>query len=152
MKRTTLLLIMLLGGLFGANGQFDLSRVSEWTTVNATMQYKLSYVYTDCNIPSEGLYAEYVLLRFENTSKEKLEISWYNDTYYDGKCTNCDHSKRDTKRTIVLAPGEVAQGKCAIGLNIGLRVHSKWTQMSGYPELETLKVTDVQVKPVVGNE
>lgn len=152
MKRISLLFAVLFGLCSSTFAQFELTPTQEWTTVSATKDYKLSYTYTDCSIPKEGLFAEYVLLRFQNMTNETIELSWFNDTYYDGECTNCDHSKRDTKRTIILKPGEIREGKCGIGLNIGLRVHSKWTKLQGHKELEKLMVTDITIKPVIGNE
>ncbi|MGB0166621.1 MAG: hypothetical protein ACPF8V_07175 [Luteibaculum sp.] len=114
-----------------------------WTEYYSNQELTIQTKYTNCEIPSEGLYAEYILLKFKNNTGNAIEVNWYNDTYYDGECTNCDHNSRDRKRTIVLKPYEEITGECGVGLNNGLRVHSKWTKLAGHRELDFLKITEI---------
>ncbi|TXC81687.1 hypothetical protein [Luteibaculum oceani] len=145
MKKLVLIFSVLFGLCEMSNAQFELTPVSDWMTVSSTKDFKISYTYADCRIPSEGLFAEYILLRLENLSKETVEVTWYNDTYYDGECTNCDHESRDRLRRLVLAPGEVREGRCKVGLNEGLRIHRKWLDLQGYPVLDKAVMTEVSV-------
>lgn len=126
-------------------GQVSLTPVSDWTTVAQEQGVQLSYVYQDCEIPEEGFYAEYIYLSFKNTNNYPVTVSWFNDTYYNGKCTNCDHKSRDRKRQINLAAGETLSGQCQIGLNRGLRIHRKWLQMKGRT-LQKLELTELNVQ------
>jgi len=99
---------------------------------------------TDCIIPSEGLYAEYMLIRLENKTDKTLEVSFYVDTYRNGTCTNCDHEAGDRKRTLLLKPFEILEGNCSPGLNVGLKAFSKWLQFKNDSYLSKIEVTDVE--------
>ena len=109
-------------------------------------EVKFSSQKVDCEIPSQGLYAEYILIQIENKTSSELKLSWFNDTFYNGNCINCDHSSRDRKRTISLSPAEVVTGECAIGLNVGLRVFSKWLRMPNDKVLSSIEITEVSLE------
>lgn len=126
-----------------ALAQEGIQRTEDWQLFFENEHVRFYARYADCTDPSQGLYAEYYLLKAENKSAEQVTLTWFTDTYYDGGCTNCDHSKGDRMRTLVLAPGESREGKCGPGPNIGLKVFSKWLQLENQRELSTLKVTDI---------
>lgn len=137
-------LIVIFSLKFGScYGQLNLTPTNEWTAVSENDLIKVAYIYEECRIPSQGLEAEYIYLSIENKSKKTISVSWFNDTYYNGTCTNCDHTSRDRKRTIVLEPKQTQTGECKVGLNEGLRIHRKFLNLPKEPVLQKLVVTEL---------
>ena len=116
---------------------------SDWNPVFENQHVKIFSKYFKCEIPQEGLYAEYIILKAENKTDQRIQLSWYNDTYFENGCTNCDHSKRDTKRSIILLPKEIKEGDCMPGLNTGLKIFSKWLKMENRILLNKLSLTEI---------
>lgn len=143
--KSVLFLCLILTGMH-VKGQATLTPVTEWTMVAEEKGVQLSYVYTNCEIPEEGFYAEYIYLSYKNTNNYPVKVSWFNDKYYGGACVNCDHDSRDRIRSVFIEANETISGKCELGLNNGLRIHRKWLQMEGRI-LEKAIVTDISVTP-----
>lgn len=147
MKKLLFALGLLMGAL-PAICQQTVTKTSDWNLVFENEQVKLFSKYTNCEIPEDGLYAEYILLKAENKTANPVQLSWYNDTYYPSGCTNCDHQRRDTKRTIVLDPKQVQEGNCNPGLNIGLKVFSRWLRAENHRTLEKLIISEISSSSV----
>jgi len=131
-----------------AKSQQSVEKTFDWNLVFENDQVKLFSKYTNCEIPEEGLYAEYILLKAENKTSETVHLSWYNDTYYPEGCSNCNHQRKDTKRIIILDPKQAIEGNCLPGLNSGLKVFSKWLKMSNPRILTQLTISEITTAPV----
>lgn len=140
--KKSLAFISLFAGL-SAFSQVELKRSAEWALFYEDDKISFYSVTTDCIRPQDGIYAEYVMLRAVNKTSSPVEVIFFTDTYFDGGCTNCDHSIYDRKRTITLQPGESLEGNCEPGLNLGLEVFSKWLKMENKTELSKVKVTEI---------
>lgn len=124
--------------------QHTVVRSSDWKVVYEDSKVSISSRYVDCNLPSEGLFAEYILLKMTNRTKDQIRVSWYGDRYYPEGCVNCDHDSRDRLRMVDLKPNESKEGNCQPGPNIGLKVFVKWLKMPNKRTLEQLILTDIQ--------
>ncbi len=128
---------------FVAMGQSELKATKNWTLFYEDERIQFYSKYYDCEVPAEGLYAEYVLLKAVNKTNHPIEITWFTDAYYGNECANCDHDARDRKRTTKLSPKQIIEGDCLPGLNIGLKVFSKWLRMENKRTLTRVAVTDI---------
>lgn len=145
MKNLLASLILL---LTSHTGFCQIERTDDWKPFYSDDKVVFYAKFIKCEIPSEGLFAEYVLLKAENQTNQEVELIFFTDTYMDGGCTNCDHSQRDRKRSVIIpAKGEVA-GECGVGLNNGMRVFSKWLRIPNERVLTQVKVTDVSTNYV----
>lgn len=147
MRNQLLTIILVLTSICGKAQ--EVKRTADYTPFLKNEQIEFSAKWINCERPQDGIYAEYILMKIQNLSKQTLVISWYNDIYMNESCTNCDHSLRDRKRTITLQPGQTMEGDCAPGLNVGLRVFSKWLRMANKKELTGLVVSEVSVSPAI---
>ena len=144
--KNTLLASLFLGLASPLCAQSLIQKTVDWKVFFEDDKVKFYSKYEDCNLPSEGLFAEYILLKVENKTATPVEVSWYTDNYYPNGCSNCDHDVRDRKRTTQLKPYSSLEGDCSVGLNIGLKVFSKWLRMDNQRTLEYIKVTEIQTQ------
>jgi hypothetical protein len=104
---------------------------SSWTKLTETTNVLVNYQYVECNVPADGLYADYVFLQFENKTNKTITISWEPELYYGGICATCNASGFEKKYTISLAPQETKIPNCDFTDDEArkMRVFIKWNQV-----------------------
>ncbi len=128
------------------SAQIKIEPSQDWHLTYENEQIQLLAQYEDCEIPQEGYYQQYILLKFINKSDEAIKVSWFNDTYYPNTgCSNCDHERSDRMRTITLAAKSSQEGVCGLGPNVGLKVFTKFLRMENRRVLEQLIITDLKI-------
>lgn len=145
------LLLTLTGVLFGLTAicQINVPKTSDWKLIFEDEKVQLFSKYSDCEFVEDGIYVQYVLLKASNKTSQDLNLSWFNDVYYLGRgCSNCDHQNAEAANSVVIKANNSVEGVCAQGLNIGLRVFSKWTRSENIKELEKLVITDLKTTPI----
>ncbi len=145
MRKFQLTIIALLLCIIGKSQSNETN--NDWKIISQDENVSFSTQKINCERPQDGLFAEYVLVKLENKTNKAIIVTWYTDTYYNNYCTNCDHSLRDTKRTYTLKPKEVVVGNCAPGLNIGLKMFSKWLKMENDRILTNYEITEISSNP-----
>ena len=68
--------------------------LSNWTTYYSDSEIKIEYQYTNCEYP-ERFNQEFVILKITNLTNNDINVSWYNESWYDKKCINCSDEKSD---------------------------------------------------------
>lgn len=94
---------------------FILSHTHErdvWTNYISSDEFKISYKSFQCVDDINGTDHNYILLRFENKTNEKISISYKQELWYDNVCVNCESTSNEHIKTIELQPNEVIEGKC----------------------------------------
>jgi hypothetical protein len=120
----------------------------EWTLhkqENGVIVYQMDKIWED---PSEGINQEMVLLKFVNTTDQKLKIDWYDVRWYGGKCSNCDNYKDpEHHHSITLEPGESIEGKCSFDSPRALSVFKRFLNHEDVEALTKFELRDFNVNP-----
>ena len=101
----------------------------------------------DCDLPNEGLYARYTLIKVENTNDKPVSVSWANHKYYNGECLTCSGEENRT-RSFELEPGEVLEGECSIATEGHLKAFVRWTRLKNNRMLTRLEIDGLEVHPL----
>ena len=83
-----------------------------WTDYLNSEQLKISYKSFQCIDDINGTDHNYILLKFENKSNEKVSISYKQEVWYDNICANCESASVEHVKPIDLNPNEVIEGTC----------------------------------------
>lgn len=140
MKRVLILLLLIAPIItFAQQGNWTLHQEQ-----NGVMIYQQDKVWKDA---SEGIHQEMVLLRFVNTTDQKLEVEWYDVRWYNNNCVNCKHYKDpEYKHTHTLAPGETVEGKCSFDSPAGLAIFKRFMERESKP-LTKFELRELIVNP-----
>ena len=83
-----------------------------WQEYHTSEELNIHFKSFQCIDEINGTDHNYILLRFENKTNEKLSISYKQDLWYDDVCVNCESTSQEHIKTIVLNPKEVIEGAC----------------------------------------
>lgn len=111
----------------------------QWTLYGEESGVQIYYKYQECNKPTDGIFKEYVLLQFLNTSEASIAISWDNELWYNNVCQTCKSENGEYHYEINLGPGESIEGDC--NDNYDLRLFSKFLN---YRDKATLTKFDLK--------
>lgn len=117
----------------------------EWTLHKEAGGIQIYYKYTECNLPSEGMYKEQVLLKFVNTTQTSLKIRWQRESWYQGKCTTCGID--EYKFALEIPAGETIAGTCDIYAPSSLKIFSKFLDLKSDVQLEKFNIAVIDVNP-----
>jgi hypothetical protein len=116
---------------------------NEWKEYFSNESVKIFYRYVDCHDKANGIHQQKVVLKFENISAKKLEVTFGKTTVYSGTKAATD----DVKTYKVTVPaGKGVEGECDTRDN-NLFIFSKHLDFSG-PELKKFDLTNISVKTI----
>ncbi|MGM0612295.1 MAG: hypothetical protein ACQESM_02165 [Bacteroidota bacterium] len=141
MKKVILLIIMIIPVItIGQEEDWKLFKES-----NGVMIYQMDKIWED---PSEGINQEMVLLKFVNTTDQKLHIEWYEVRWQGDNCRNCDSYKDpEYKHELTLEPGESIEGKCSFESPDGLAIFKRFVERDSVEPLSKFELRDLTVNP-----
>lgn len=84
-----------------------------WKDYHNSDQLKVSFKSFQCIDEINGTDHNYILLKFENKTTEKISVSFKQELWYDNLCVNCESTTSEYKKTIILNPNETIEGNCA---------------------------------------
>ena len=119
-----------------------------WTTYYSDSEVKIEYQYTNCEYP-ERFNQEFVILKITNLTNNDINVSWYNESWYDKKCINCSDEKSDEDfNKVYLNANEEVLGNC-IDQN-SLRIFSKFSdKIENMPGIKKIvKLTKFELKNI----
>jgi len=122
--------------------------LSNWTTYYSDSEIKIEYQYTNCEYP-ERFNQEFVILKITNLTNNDINVSWYNESWYDKKCINCSDEKSDEDfNKVYLKANEKVLGNC-IDQN-SLRIFSKFSdKIENMPGIKKIvKLTKFELKNI----
>lgn len=122
--------------------------LSNWTTYYSDSEIKIEYQYTNCEYP-ERFNQEFVILKITNLTNNVINVSWYNESWYDKKCINCSDEKSDEAfNKVYLKANEEVLGNC-IDQN-SLRIFSKFSdKIENMPGIKKIvKLTKFELKNI----
>ncbi len=136
---------LILFSLFFISFSLSAQNSKEWLLHKEANGVQIYYKYTDCNIPSEGVYKEMVILKFVNTTQVPLKIKWQREAWYEGKCTSCGSD--EYKFELEIPAGETIVGECDIYAPSKLKIFSKFLDLKSNVYLEKFNLDILEVSP-----
>jgi hypothetical protein len=119
-----------------------------WKPLEETNLVKVNYKITECNVPKDGLYANYVFLQFENKTNKTIEVSWDPELYYNGICATCDLTGLEKRHTIKLNSGEKLTSNCDYTDDLArkLQLFIKWNMVKNKRTLSSFAIQNIEIK------
>jgi hypothetical protein len=88
---------------------------AEWILIKDMNGLQVFAKKTECNDFSNGLYREFVLLKFVNTTAMNLRAEWQMELWYNDECLTCGQLKSEEYHyTLDVAAGEAREGSCSL--------------------------------------
>lgn len=106
----------------------SLKKTNGWTDLMAKSGVKVKYKYSECRDDTNDSHKEYVMLRFENITDEKVTVSWDHLLWYDGHCSSCDSDDSEFNKELQLGPKEERTGDCTSDTPESLRIFSEFLE------------------------
>ncbi len=118
-----------------------------WEPIKESNGIKIYQKTADCEF-NKGFDEQRYLFKFENTTSEKVDVSWRYLLWYDDKCTNCESIDEDT-HTITLAPNETKEGQCHREAYLDLQLFVKFNSGQEFlrkdSRLTKFEITDLKL-------
>lgn len=126
----------------------------EWKTVYETGDLIINYKYGECHIPADGLHQEQVFLQFINHTDKEIKVDYDKELWYNNKCITCNSDGLENHHTLILKPGETAEGSCDNHRDKAFNIVSKVIAPGAKSVLTDFKLNDIKVSDVnlTGNE
>lgn len=114
-----------------------------WTEVISQDGVKVSSM-TERSV-KDGVTLEFVILKIENQTANKVAVSWYLKSWYNETCRSCDLNRpNEYDKKIILAPGETRIGFSKDGPE-QLRIFSGFPEKPGHSKLTRFELSDFRV-------
>jgi len=122
----------------------------QWTKYFESEGVLIEYRYEECNIPDEGYFREYVLIRLTNSNVYPVTVDWDIVRWFGEKCKNCDMSDTEQHRHVLLDASGSVEGTCSLYESKMLKIFSKFLNEDmpdaelSYFQLENIKVNKIK--------
>lgn len=122
---------------------FFLVNSQNWEVINETSDYKIEKKTVECNDDYNGIYKEFVFLKFSNLTQDQLTINYRLELYYDDVCRSCNNSAENNS-VLVLEPSSSVEGSCD-SRDRRVKIFSKFLNYSK-AELTDFNVVGVKIE------
>lgn len=85
---------------------------SLWIKYYEDDQIKIEYTNQRCTNNVKGTDIRYILLKFNNKTNHKLQVSFQKETWFDDICSNCESNSEEHNKVVLLNPNETLEGAC----------------------------------------
>lgn len=119
----------------------------DWKLVHSEGGIEFYKQLTNCDLPNEGQYANYYILKIVNTLEKPIQVQWKNNIFYDGICTNCTENYLPQFQ-LIEAKSSI-QGDCSSYANQYLRIFDSWNNKSNPNKLTGYRISNVTIKDVL---
>ena len=97
-----------------------------------------------------GINADYVEIMLLNTTSNKVQITWQNELWFDGKCQTCEQfNKKEYQHKIVLNGSESLEGDCVSRENKDLLIFVNFNDKPDVPKLSDFELKYLKVDPII---
>jgi len=103
-----------------------IERSTDWVLYQESNGVQQYYMYSECNIPEEGFFREYVLVKLVNTTDQIKYVDWDVVKWYGENCVNPDANIQEQHRSVMLQQNETVEGSCALDTDKTLKMFSKF--------------------------
>jgi len=148
-KNLFILSVLMMIFRFAFSQGIQIERNFIWTEYSEKEGVLFEYKFEECNIPSEGFFREYVLVRLTNSNNYDVIVDWDIVKWYGLSCVNCDHSNKEQHRSVSLKAGSVLEGTCALNEFPKMKMFSKFLNFDAPDsELTNFQLENIEVKPL----
>ena len=96
-----------------------------------------------------GINADYIEIMLLNTTANKVQITWQNELWYDGKCHTCDqYNKNEFKHSVTLNGSESLEGDCQTMENQDLLIFINFNDKPDVRKLSDFELKYLKVDPL----
>jgi hypothetical protein len=103
-----------------------IERSTDWVLYQESNGVQQFYKFSECNIPEEGFFREYVLVKLVNTTAQIRYVDWDIVKWYGENCVNPDGNLEEQHRSLILQPNETVEGSCSLDTDKTLKMFSKF--------------------------
>ncbi len=97
-----------------------------------------------------GINADYIEIMLLNTTSNKVQITWQNELWFDGKCQTCDqYNKSEYKHKIILNGSQSLEGDCQTKENSDLLIFIKFNDKPDVRKLSDFELKYLKVDPII---
>ena len=125
-------------------GEVEKYRGTEWKLYKEVDGLQIFFKFEERHDLKHGIHKEYLLIRFNNTTNNNLEINWKDEIWYDEKCVSCQSSNNEFNKKITINSGQSFEGDCNANILPELKIHSKFLNYD-LEELTNYEMTDLKV-------
>lgn len=103
----------------------NMSNTSNWKLYNEVTGLQIYTQEIACHDDQNGIHQQFVVFQFINTTSDSMKVSWQKELWYNDVCQTCGMtSNNENTFSIMLAPGESAEGNCDKTSPSGLKIFS----------------------------
>tara|TARA_R110001592_G_scaffold307299_3_gene581020 strand:+ start:39876 stop:40352 length:477 start_codon:yes stop_codon:yes gene_type:complete len=117
---------------------------NKWELLQQQDGVKFYWTLSNCDLPSDGQYANYYLIKIENTNDSEIKVRWKNEIFYNGQCRNCNENYLPQFQTIK-ANSELV-GDCSPYTNQYLRVFHSWNNKPNKDKLTGFRISNITIQ------
>ena len=97
-----------------------------------------------------GINADYIEIMLLNTTSNKVQITWQNELWFDGKCQTCEQfNKKEYEHKIILNGSESLEGDCVSRKNQDLLIFINFNDKPNVPKLSDFELKYLKVDPII---
>ncbi len=158
MKQITVISVILLFYLFSANKvladnpKINVGKISDneyhlYKEINGVqILYKIATRIDKHN----GINADYIEIMLLNTTSNKVQITWQNELWFDGKCQTCEQfNKKEYEHKVILNGSESLEGDCVSQENKDLLIFINFNDKPDVPKLSDFELKYLKVDPII---
>lgn len=120
------LMILYVGTGFSQDVYPMIERSTDWVLYQKKDGVEQYYKFQECNIPEEGFYREYVLIKLVNTTDKVVRVEWDIVSWYGNKCANANVDNPEYHRSVILQPLQTVEGTCDLRFGKKLVIFSNF--------------------------
>ncbi|MEZ4938350.1 MAG: hypothetical protein R2799_12245 [Crocinitomicaceae bacterium] len=133
--------------LFGVSFNSTAQNTNEWTQFHSQDGFVFYMKYSECKF-NDVQGQSWALVKLENTNTYDAEVTFYYETYLDGKCMDCGNYSEEKKKVVSVPAGATKEGFCKPDARRGpLDVFHKFTLVKAR-ELTNLKVVNLSFEKI----
>jgi hypothetical protein len=140
--------LLVLASLLVSSSLFSQVNPNKWQALKTVDKVVFSEKLTDCSQPEEGYFAEFYLVKIENTNNFPVTVTFEKDFAYNGK----DAANDGMISTYTIKPGESVEGTCDFTSDSNLKIFKKFLKRENKVALTKHSVKNIQVNPLSDNK
>ena len=121
------------------------SLTTEWQLDREVDGIQIYAKRVECHDHMNGIFKEFVMLKFVNTTSQNLRLNWEMELWYDGKCLTCGLASQEYHYSLDLEAGSSLEGSCDKQSPREVKLHLRLLNYAHVPKLTQYNLANLQV-------
>lgn len=113
----------------------------QWEFYKEVQGIKIFTKTQELNDPKHGLYQEFIVLKFENTTSNPLNLKWKTEFWYNEKCINCGSDSEEYQFSVSLKANEILEGN--VQSSNDLKIFKRFLNYTDKSELTNFELVNI---------